>query len=166
VSQLPELIDYILERFHAGHRRDFETLVPMIAKIHRVHGGKSPHLADLAQLCDELIADIEPHMVKEEQVLFPLLLNLAGAKDGRTSSCTMDPSGPIGVMRAEHERVGQLLDRIVAVSEGFTPPEWACATYRGTYTLLAKLDREIRLHVHLENNVLFPMAADLMAQSV
>ena len=160
-SQLPELIDYILKRFHEGHLRDFEMLAPMMEKTLAAHGEKFPNLHPLTAVCNDIVADIVPHMAKEEQILFPLLLNLAKLEPNEIVFCTPDPTGPIQMMRLEHRQVGLLLDRLVELTHNFTPPETSCATLKGTFALLSKLNREIRLHVHLENNVLFPMAANL-----
>ena len=154
-SQAP-LIDYILERFHEGHRRDFATLEGLVAKVTRVHGARWPRLHEIAELVSDLITDIEPHMMKEERILFPIILGLAGHPVGGLPPM-MSPRGPIQVMLMEHEQVGRILDKLVEATDRFTPPEWACNTLRGLFALLEKLNLEIRLHVHLENNVLFPM---------
>jgi regulator of cell morphogenesis and NO signaling len=164
-SEMPQLIDYILDRFHAGHRRDFSLAAPMIDKVCRVHGGKKPYLAELKELFEAIVADIEPHMMKEEQILFPLLRNLAGETTAYTPRCASSPEGPIHVMRMEHHQVGAFLERMVEVTNAFTPPDDACETFRGTYALLANLNQEIRLHIHLENNVLFPMAEALASDT-
>ncbi len=161
-DQLPALIEFILTRFHAGHRRDFEMLSPLMAKVLKAHAVRNPDLAELSRLCDALIADIEPHMQKEEQILFPLMLRLAGEEIQSGPLCTMDPSGPIRVMLMDHDQVGGLLDQMVKLTHQFSPPDWACSTYKGLLVLLDRLNQEIRLHIHLENNVLFPMALNLV----
>ena len=151
-----ELIHYILERFHEGHRRDFEALADLMNKVLKAHGTKPP-LHQLAALLQDLMADIEPHMLKEERILFPLILNRLGHPTGAALLCVQRPDGPIHVMRMEHDNVSQLLEVLVKTTNDFKPPEWACPTLADLFALLQKLDTEIRLHVHLENNVLFPM---------
>nr|WP_243435878.1 hemerythrin domain-containing protein [Acanthopleuribacter pedis] len=158
-GQVAPLIDYILDRFHAGHRRDFEALVQMAGKVWEVHGAKWPRMGVLSQLIDHLIKDICPHMLKEEQILFPMMLTQDQGRQGPVMCPSGGPAGPIAVMRKEHENVGELLASLAVVTDQFTPPTWACPTFRSMFALLKQLSEEIRLHVHLENNVLFPMAA-------
>ena len=160
-SHLPQLIEYILKRFHKDHRRDFEKLESLFAEILSVGGEQHEDLSRLVALCQELMGDMEPHMAKEERVLFPLLLNLARENVAQLPPCVGDPAGPIGVMRRDHERVGTLLDRLDELTDHFTPKEGWCDSYKGAYILLSKINQEIRLHVHLEDNVLFPMAQKL-----
>lgn len=151
------LIDYILERFHEGHRRDFETAESLMAKILNTHGERWPLARELAEILGHMIDDVAPHMLKEEHVLFPLIKAKLGIPGHPFHGCVTAPHAPIQVMMMEHENVGRLLDELVHKSNDFTPPDWACNTVIGLYALLEKLNREIRLHVHMENNVLFPM---------
>ncbi len=145
---IADLIEHVLEHFHAAHRAELPRLLEMARKVEGVHAekGTCPHgLADhLARIGEEL----ESHMQKEEQVLFPLIL----AGRGRMASM------PIQVMEEEHEDHGRNLARLRELTLDFTAPEEACGTWRALYLGLRELDGELMQHIHLENNVLFPRA--------
>lgn len=145
---LPELIEHLLRRYHERHRADLPPLLAMARKVETVHAAKAscPHgLADLlARVADEL----EQHMRKEEQILFPLLL----AGRGRMAL------PPIQVMEHEHEDHARNLALLREKTGGHRPPPEACNTWRALYLGLSELERELMQHIHLENNVLFPRA--------
>ncbi len=164
-GQEEALIAYILDRFHTGHRRDFPVLESLMEKVGQTHGEKLPALAELAELLDALIADVEPHMQKEERVLFPLIYRMLGLDYDGPEPPAIHPMMPMGVMRNEHEHVGGLLKSMTALTDGYTPPEWACASMKALYAGLASFDAELRLHIHLENNALFPMVEDRLMAS-
>jgi regulator of cell morphogenesis and NO signaling len=153
------LISYILERFHEPHRQIFPGLRQMAEKVRDVHGDRHPWLADLKSHVGKLIDDLVGHMLREEQVLFPMTLNLGTERAAHFGCSGGNPTMPIKVMRTEHEDAADLMERIVLMTSRFTPPQDACATFRAYFRSLADLDRELRLHMHLENNVLFPMIA-------
>jgi len=141
-----ELIEHILERFHRPHRQELERLLPMARKVERVHADKAscPHgLADhVSRMSEELVM----HMQKEEQVLFPLIQSGAGR------AARM----PVQVMEAEHHDHARNLAKLDSLTCDYTPPPEACATWRALYLGLFELKQELMLHIHLENNVLFP----------
>ncbi len=151
------LIDHILVAFHASHRADFPPLEAMLAKVCHAHGEKVPLLAELARCVRALIADLEPHMQKEEQVLFPLIRKLCGDASARPACGPASPLLPMQVMRGEHELAGHLLGQLRNLTDNYAQPSWGCATVRALFLALADLDRLLREHIHLENNVLFPM---------
>ena len=99
--------------------------------------------------------DLLPHMEKEEKVLFPYLLLLDDASSVPEIHCGT-VANPISVMKAEHERTGELLSKIRELADDYTPPEWACNTYRVLLERLKTLEQETHKHIHLENNLLFP----------
>lgn len=145
---LPELVEHLLAHFHAAHREEVPRLLEMARKVEHVHGdkGSCPRgLADhLARMADEL----EEHMQKEEQVLFPMLLAGRGRMAGM----------PIQVMEEEHVAHGENLARLRALAHGYVPPAEACNTWTALYLGLAELERDLMEHIHLENNVLFRRA--------
>lgn len=142
------LIAHILERFHARHREQLPELIRLARRVEHVHGQRPdcPHgVADhLAYMQHEL----EGHMQKEEQILFPLIQRGAGAMAG----------GPISVMRMEHEQHGEALQRLSDLTNDITPPSHACNTWRALYTGLRTLREDLMEHIHLENNILFANA--------
>ena len=159
--QIPELILFIKNKFHEGHRRDLKILLAMLDKVVAVHGDKSAVLAKLKMLCQIIAEDIERHMQKEEQILFPLILVLVN-REPAPSFCINDPRGPIRVMLRDHDRMGDFLEQLIDLTDNFTPPPWACPTVKAVYALLSRFNQEVGVHVHLENNVLFPMAIRLV----
>jgi len=105
----------------------------------------------------ELAADLRAHMRKEEMVLSPAIKAIERGPGGPRAAI----SAPITVMEHEHEHAGSLLAELRAVTEGYAPPSWACQTCRALYHGLSELESTMHVHVHLENNVLFPRALRL-----
>lgn len=146
---LDALIDHILVRFHAPLTEELPRLEAMARKVHRVHHDKAPAMLDgVLQTYLAIKADIEQHLPKEEQVLFPLI------KAGRGPVAL----APMSVMEAEHDHLGALLTRLREVTEDYTLPEGACTTWRALWAGLEALEHDTHLHIHLENNVLHPRA--------
>ena len=152
---LRELIDHIVGTYHTPLRSELPRLEVMAAKVASVHGAKAPHLSRIKALVSELSDDLSLHMQKEERVLFPAIRAI---EDDRQ---LVIPIGmPIGVMEQEHDRAGELLSELRAVTGGYVAPAWACGTFQALYQGLAELESDMHVHVHLENNVLFPRALD------
>lgn len=145
---LPEVIDHILERFHEPHRQELPRLLAMAQKIEDVHGEKGTCPRGLAEHLQRMSEEMELHMQKEEQVLFPLL------RGGRGRMAAM----PIQVMEQEHQDHGKNLERLRELTTDYTPPPEACGTWKALYLGLAELERELMEHIHTENNILFPRA--------
>jgi regulator of cell morphogenesis and NO signaling len=147
------LIDHIVATYHDALREDLPRLEAMASKVARVHGAKAAYLAQIREIVTELSSDLRAHMHKEEAILFPALRGLdGGATDGAWLAA------PIAVMEHEHDRAGALLADLRRLTSHYEPPAWACATFRALYQGLAELEASMHLHVHLENNVLFPRA--------
>ncbi len=161
---LPALIEHIVTVYHARLREELPRLAEMAGRVARVHGAKAPRLLDrLEAIVGELAADLGQHMLKEEEVLFPEIRALAS---GTAPVMSVPLDSPILVMMREHDLAGELLAELRTITDGYTPPEWACVTSRARYTGLEELEREMHVHVHLENNVLFPAALRLPALAV
>jgi len=105
----------------------------------------------------ELSADLQSHMRKEEAILFPAI-DAAALGDGGGH---VPLPAPIMVMEDEHEHAGALLTELRTITDGYAPPEWACTTFRALYNGLSELESAMHVHVHLENNILFPRALSL-----
>ena len=142
-----ELIDHIVARYHEVHRAQLPELVRMARRVEAVHRAHPLVPAGLGDLLDEMHEELLSHMAKEEQVLFPML------KAGGNSFVTQ----PIGMLRAEHVDHGAALDRLNAMTNDATPPADACNTWRALYAGIAQLGDDLINHIHLENNVLFPL---------
>lgn len=145
---LPELIDHILERYHAAHREEIPRLVAMAKKVQAVHGDRPDCPAGLHAHLVGMADELESHMQKEEQILFPLL------RAGRGAIA----QAPIQMMETEHEDHARNLELTRRLTRDLTPPTDACGTWRALYLGLEELEAEIMRHVHLENHVLFPRA--------
>ena len=144
-----DLADYIEARYHATLRRDLPTLIGAAQKVERVHASKPAVPAGLTDVLVEFWEDMQEHMGKEERILFPALR--AGARGERVSM-------PIHVMEREHDEHAVALHRIRELTGDHVAPGHACATWRALYDGLARLEAELREHIHLENNVLFRRA--------
>lgn len=149
------LVDHLEATHHAYLRGALPRLVALADKVAGVHGANHPELTAVAALVHELRADLEPHLLKEERVLFPMIRDLAAASTAPTFQCgTL--MNPIRVMLAEHDTVGELLAEVRAKTDEYQVPDDGCASYQALYAGLAELEADTHLHVHKENNVLFP----------
>jgi regulator of cell morphogenesis and NO signaling len=161
---LPALIDHIVTVYHAWLREEMPRLEQMAGRVARVHGAKAPRLLGrLEAIVGELSADLREHMLKEERVLFPAICALDA---GHAPALPVALDAPIRVMMREHDAAGDLLAELRRITDGYTPPEWGCATSRALYATLEELERDMHVHVHLENNILFPAALRLPALAV
>jgi regulator of cell morphogenesis and NO signaling len=154
-----ELIKHILGTHHEFTREELSRLQPLLDKVVKVHGMRHPELLKLPALFAALREDLLPHMLKEEQVLFPYVERLAEGNAPAPFFGTV--RNPIGMMAMEHEQVGELLREMRRVTDGYTLPEGACGSFRALYDGLRLLEEDLHRHIHLENNVLFPRALNL-----
>jgi len=141
----PELIEYILHLFHERHREQLPELIRLAQRVEHVHGERPACPVGLADLLTTIHQEMESHMMKEEQILFPMIIR---------GYYSLTPS-PIAVMRFEHDQHGESLARMEQLTNDITPPEHACNTWRALYLGLAQLREDLMQHIHLENNVLF-----------
>ncbi|MBK9337335.1 MAG: iron-sulfur cluster repair di-iron protein [Lewinellaceae bacterium] len=153
------LAEYIVQTHHQYLREALPLLRRYTAKIAGVHGSRHPELKVVEKQVELLAGDLLEHIDKEEHILFPYIKALCVARREHTRQPKM-PFGsvenPIHVMENEHDYAGTLLENLRDLTNGFTPPADACATYIVTFSKLEELDNDLRWHVHLENNVLFP----------
>ena len=155
-----ELIDFIVSTHHEYTRAAFARLGPLVIKVAGKHGDRHPELTRVAATYEELAADLGPHMMKEERVLFPCIRAL-GAPAGAPPAPFGTVRNPVQMMMREHDRAAELLAALAAATADFSPPEDACASFRALYTGLAELRLDLLKHISLENNVLFPQAVAL-----
>ena len=145
---IPALIEYILARFHDKHRSDLPELIRLASRVEAVHREHPDCPRGLADALRDTHNELEMHMQKEEQILFPML----AAGRGRLME------GPIQVMQQEHDEHGVRLRELERLAHHFELPAEACNTWRATYAGLQALIDDLMQHIHLENNVLFPRA--------
>jgi regulator of cell morphogenesis and NO signaling len=140
------LITLIETRYHQAHRRELPELIRLARRVEAVHRGVASAPLGLADRLERVVAELEIHMEKEEQFLFPLM------RQGGHPTI----SRPISRMLAEHDDHGAHLHAIEALTNDFTPPDEACTTWRALYTGTRKFADDLVEHIHIENNQLFP----------
>jgi regulator of cell morphogenesis and NO signaling len=148
-APLDELIEHILSTYHRSLDEELPRLEAMLRKVKKVHGEKDPErLAELLDVFLGLRAELTEHMMKEEQILFPMIQ--AGHGSGA--------AGPVSVMEHEHESAGNALRQMRSLTDDYTPRSDACNTWRALWAGLEQLEVDLHQHIHLENNILFPRA--------
>lgn len=150
-----ELVDHIETVHHRYLWAELPRISALVDKIVTVHGDRHPELAEVQRLYNELRADFEPHLALEEQELFPMIRQFAATPD-HPGSDSRTLAAQIDVLAAEHETVGGLLEELNRVTSGYATPADGCASYAACYRALADLESDTHLHVHKENNLLFP----------
>ena len=162
---LNELANHIEQTHHAYLRRELPRLGAMVRKVAAVHGSHYPWMLEVDGIYAGFAAEMESHMLKEEQVLFPLIRRIDSGDTGAAGECGPGIANPIRVMEHEHDDAGQALSRMRELTSGFTPPIDACNTFRAMLDGLAELEADTHRHVHKENNVLFPGALEKEKQT-
>lgn len=161
------LADYIVARHHAYVRAQLPVIAGHLARLQQVHGQRHPELATVAIHFARVADELRMHLRKEEEILFPHIRALAAAAErGAPAPPNMfgTVANPIRMMEAEHQGAGNELELLRALTGNFTVPADGCATYRVCFEELEAFDRDLRMHIHLENNILFPRAVALEAQ--
>lgn len=158
------LIDYIINNHHNYVRNKLPEIHLYAAKVARVHGASHPENVKILKRFEVLASALKEHLKKEEEILFPYVKILVEAE--RTGEKPEAPDfitaeNPIRMMEAEHEDAGKEMEEIRQLSNDFSPPADACATYRVLYENLKEFRDDLHKHVHLENNILFPKALEL-----
>ena len=162
LTTVSQLIDHILVDHHAYLRIEMPRLEIMIGKVVAAHGQREPHLAEVQSVYQGLRAELEQHMMKEEQILFPLMRELETARTRPVSHCG-SVENPIRVMIMEHEHAGDALGRLRQLTKDYTAPPEACNTYRALLDGLREMEGDLHRHIHEENNILFPKAVKMEA---
>jgi regulator of cell morphogenesis and NO signaling len=158
-----DLVDHVVDTHHRYLWSEMPRLSELAAKVASVHGRRHPELLGVQRLVDVIASDLEPHLMKEERVLFPMIRELAASTTAPEFHCgTL--ANPISVMLREHDQVGEMLEELRRETNGYNVPNDGCASYRSLYDGLAQLESDTHLHVHKENNVLFPMVLQLEHQ--
>jgi regulator of cell morphogenesis and NO signaling len=158
---LNDLIDHILDKHHVYTREEMAQLTPLMAKVATRHGDHYKYLLELKELFRSVCDDLEPHMMKEEMVLFPYIRDL-DYRYANKLTAAFPPFGtvqhPVNMMNIEHEEVGELLSKMRSVTNDYKLPDGACPSFTALYHRLGEFERDIHQHIHLENNILFPRA--------
>jgi regulator of cell morphogenesis and NO signaling len=159
------LCDYIEETHHRYVLDALPLLRAYADKVVRVHGESHPPLKEIAGLLAAVDSELRQHMQKEERILFPWIRSTELSRRNGQPAPPL-PFGsfanPISMMHLEHESAGEAMHRIADLTMQYTPPHWACNTFKAFYDKLREFEEDLHIHVHLENNILFPktMAMD------
>jgi regulator of cell morphogenesis and NO signaling len=159
-----QLADYIVEKHHGYVNKQIPVLQAYLKKIDAVHGDRHTELATIARLFDETATELTVHMKKEELMLFPQIKKMFKSQqegNGMYTSALGSFQNPISLMMHEHAFEGERFAKISALSKEYTAPEDSCNTYRVTFALLKEFETDLHLHIHLENNILFPKALEM-----
>jgi regulator of cell morphogenesis and NO signaling len=164
-KSMGELSNYILEKHHVFTRAILGRLRELSAKVAKVHGVRHPELARVEAIVEEMAGEMEGHMAKEEEQVFPYLTAVekaGGKKEGIPNPFQGGPmdNHPLKVLMWEHGMTGEEFLELHRLTQDFTVPEDACPSYRSLYWGLIELEEDLHRHVHLENNVLFRRAVE------
>lgn len=162
-APLGDLCRHIESTHHAYLRTELPRLGALLTKVIRAHGARYSELEQLGVVFAAFRAELEQHMYKEERVLFPAICEIESASEAPRRHCG-SINNPISVMQHEHDNAGAALRKMRALTYGYALPENACNTYRALFAGLAELEQDMHTHVHKENNILFPRAAQREAQ--
>lgn len=159
-APLVDLIKEIVERHHSFVRREIPRLNALATKVANRHAENHPETREIQQVFAALGEELTPHLMKEEQLLFPYISGMEGA--GTPPVSYFGTVGtPIANMAAEHEDAGALLARLRELTNGYRTPAGGCQSFQALYQGLADFERDLHQHIHLENNILFPRAIEL-----
>lgn len=164
---LTELADHIESTHHRYLRDELPALRELAHKVAQRHGPTHPGLVEVERIFVAFQAELNAHMRKEEEILFPMIRRLeAGAGDAAMHCGSI--GNPIRVMEQEHDAAGDALRTMRGLTHDFKAPEGACNSHQALLARLADLEADMHQHVHKENNVLFPraLALESAAQSV
>jgi regulator of cell morphogenesis and NO signaling len=163
-TPLAELVQHIIDTHHAYTREEIKRLGPLIIKVISSHGANHPELLRVQSAFRELASELTTHMMKEEQILFPYLVEMeAAVRSKRPLPPAMfgTVQNPVRMMMMEHDSAGEELRELKKVTSGYAAPADGCITYETLYRALAAFEADLHQHIHLENNILFPRAVQL-----
>jgi regulator of cell morphogenesis and NO signaling len=148
------LADYIVQNHHSYVRQAIPEVQMFLDKVCDAHGNDCLELLQIREAFLDLAEELTSHMEKEELVLFPAIKKLESQKSiDHPLAATIQ--APLGAMEHEHVIAGDLVKQIRTLSNNYTPPDFACPTFRITYKKLQEFDNDLMRHIHLENNILF-----------
>lgn len=149
-----ELISHIVETHHGETFRLLKEIDPLMVKVFRVHFSHDPELLmKVHSLFGKLKCELEEHLLKEENILFPLMIKYDKAKDKKEKK---EIEEDIRIIVNEHEAAGDILKELAEVTADYKVPEWGCISFKLLYDYLHDLEKDLFIHIHKENNILFP----------
>jgi regulator of cell morphogenesis and NO signaling len=161
---LAELVQYILDKHHVYTNKEMQRIEELVQKVVNAHGANHSELLSIRDLLQQLFAELRGHMFKEEQILFPFVVEFEQCVSQRRPT-PFAPFGavsnPIRMMMSEHDNAGAILRELRKLSRDYQAPADACISYRTFYEALEAFEQDLHQHIHLENNILFPKAIEL-----
>jgi regulator of cell morphogenesis and NO signaling len=158
--ELDFLCDYIVNTHHRFVLRSMPDLVHYTEKINSVHGARHPELSEIAALFSEINRELLQHMKNEEEVFFPAIKEFLKTGSAESKEAILNQ---IKKLAGEHEFAGGAMDKINSVTKGYAVPADGCNTYQVTFRLLQQFEDDLHVHVHLENNIVFPKALKIIS---
>ena len=161
---LPFLSDYIVNTHHGYLNENLSQIAVYARKIAEVHGARHPEVIEIARIFDTIATDMAAHLREEEEVLFPAIKRIDAARKSGTPPEAEDQEtikAALGKLNQEHDAIGDAVHTIRDLSKGYAIPNDVCNTFAVTYRKLKEFEDDLHKHVHLENNILFPKAAQL-----
>lgn len=158
------LADYIEKKHHRYVEQKLKEIIPLIQKIVEVHGKTHPELKTIEELFTESAKELMDHMKREEKVLFPYVRKMVSAmhQNAQMPSPSFEKvENPISLMQQDHNVEGERFRQISALTNNYSPPSDACQTYKTSFAMLKEFEQDLHLHIHLENNILFPKAIEM-----
>jgi regulator of cell morphogenesis and NO signaling len=166
-APLHELADHIVAKHHEYLKSEMPSIGARLEKVYRVYNHRrGDTLIGLPEVFSGLQDEMTSHMRKEEMVLFPAIVACEAAVKAGSNFPSLpfgSVANPIRMMESEHDSAGEAVAAIRKITNEYEIPDYACVTYRALITGLQELEQDLHLHVHLENNILFPRALDLEA---
>ena len=161
-----QLISYILIHHHFYVKQSMPTILSHLEKVAMKHGERFPYMTEVLYLFRSIQEEMTMHMHKEEVILFPRIKEIEAVSSIKQKRNFTEGyiAGPIQVMETEHDHAGELLYRIRELTNGYTAPADACTTFKVSLAELKEFEEDLHRHVHLENNLLFPLAEKMLAQ--
>ena len=169
IEPLSALVRHIVDKHHGYCRQEIPRLKALAEKVRARHGENHPELKEMETAFSALAGELNTHMLKEEQVLFPQIVRVecaVGAGQAPPPAFFGSIANPITAMVDEHEAAGELLAQLRSLSSDYRTPEGACPSYMGLFQGLKDFEQDLHMHVHLENNVLFPRAVEMESAKV
>jgi len=162
-----QLADYIYRTHHQYIEQVTPTIKTLLTKVCEVHGERHPELLEIRDIFFHTSDELAAHMKVEETVLFPFIKRMVQGKllkSAVSSYLFSSVSNPIHQMNEEHLAEGAQLEKMAKLSHHYSVPADACTTYRIVYQMLKEYEKDMHLHIHLENNILFEKAIELEAE--
>lgn len=156
------LAEYIEKKHHRYVTEKIPEITQYVKKVAAVHGQHRPELIEIRDLFLGAAEELTFHMQKEETIVFPFAKQIATLKEDSIKKPFFETlENPINCMKHEHDTEGERFRQIAKLSNNYTPPEDACNTYKVVFAMLQEFEEDLHMHIHLENNILFPKAIEM-----